>query len=212
MSCYAFKAHKRMKPQYVQSILDQYRIPPPLFHMNLRNRLLYRIPARISKRYSNSLAMSIIRIINQNYQTFDEFNSLSRFKFRYKQSEFKPYTRSPTTHMRLPIEHAKLLNRVRVGLLLNGHRFAHNFMNTPTPACPCGFRNQNEKHFLLECTHANNSRVDLLRTLEDANVKTHFDNLSKAKKVEFLLHGDINLTVHTNDIVIKATSKYIYEM
>ena len=211
MNCYAYRIYHGLKPPFLLQVFDKYRNQVPILHRNLRNRQLYSIPARISKRYENSSTISIIKLINQNNRTFNEHVSLPRFKVWYRNTEFQPYTRSPTTHIKMPIRHAKFLNRARVGLLLNSHRFAHNFLNTPNPSCPCGFRTQSEKHFLLDCTRNRNHRTNLLRALEDLDVKDYYDRLTKANKVNFLLYGNFNNTDFTNDLIIKATSKFIFE-
>ena len=98
---------------------------------------------------------------------------------------------------------------MRVGLLLKSHLFAHNFSNVPTPACPCGHRNQNEKHFFLDCTLLAANRAVLLREFESLNVDDKFSNLNKINKIKFLLYGNPNLTVYVNDKIIEATSQFI---
>jgi len=211
LNCYSFNVHKQNKPRYIKSIFQQYANPERRDMMVLRNRQLYNIPARTSKRYDRSSILVIAKIINQNYQKFNEARSLSSFKSHYKSEHSSICNILPTTHLKLPIMHAKLLNRLRVGLLLNGHRYAHNFQNTPTPACPCGARTQNEKHFFLDCTLLTAQRNVLFRTLEQLNLRHFFNNLTRVNKTKFLLYGNHENTIVLNDDVMNASAKFIFD-
>ena len=140
-----------------------------------------------------------------------ESPSIASNKRKFRNENFTISNRTPTTHLDLPIDHAIHLNRLRVGLLLNNHRFSHNFLDTPSPSCPCGARSQNEKHFLLECTLLQFHRNRLHRSLTDLNLIDHFNDLNKKNKINFLLYGAPDLTVVTNDSIISASSRFIFD-
>ena len=208
LNCYTFKAVKGLKPQYVLDILSDHKANnrPDI---NLRNRREYILPARISKRYKTSPALSLVANINSIFSEIQNHNSFQSFKRSQKSKLFPIKITTPTTHMKLPLKLAKLLNRMRVGLILKSHFFSHNFTNIQTPECPCGSRIQNEKHFFLDCTLLNNNRLDLLLDFESLNVDIYYRNLNKANKINFLLYGNPKFTVVTNDKIIKTTSEYI---
>ena len=209
--CYGYNVYRDAKPSYIKAIFTRYVRPARPNIMQLRNRKIYTIPARISKRLENSSTIQIVKAINNNYVKCLESTSLPSFKHKYRQDHKKISNILPTTHLRMPIFHAKYLNRLRVGLLLNSQRYAHNFLDTPTPGCSCGARTQNEKHFLLDCTLLNDQRNDLLQALEGLDLRQHFTNLNKSNKVIFLKYGDKKLTTFQNDHIMRISASFIFQ-
>ena len=152
----------------------------------------------MSSRFSKSPAIRVIETCNKLYNDpIIQCNSYSQFKCKLRPNLFPITNRTPTTHLKLGIKNETYLNRMRVGLLLKSHKFAHNFEDTPTPVCRCGYRNQNECHFFLDCTLLDNNRQTLLGSLTTLGVGETFSALSKIKKIDFLLYGLDCLTVKT---------------
>ena len=171
-----------------------------------RFRRRYLLPARISARYKSSPSLTLVSNINNILSEINDNNSFEKFKRNRKSKLYPIHNRTPTTQFNLPIKDAKFLNRMRVGLCLKTHQFAHNFDSVNDPKCQCGYRTQNENHFFLDCPMLNDNRTILLHALD---MDAHFANLSKSNKIKFLLYGDISLTSYNNEQILKATSKFI---
>ena len=177
--------------------------------MALRNRRKYLLPAHISKRFEGSPALNLVRNINNILLDITKFESFPSYKDSQKATLFKIKNSTPTTHLKFPVLNSKFLNRMRVGLILKAHLFSHNFTNVDSPACPCGHRSQDAKHFFLDCALLNNNRNHLLRLLGTLEVDILFNNLNKNEKVNFLLYGNPAISVINNDRIISSTSCYI---
>ena len=80
---------------------------------------------------------------------------------------------------------------------LNGHLYSMKIINSP--ACSCGFVNENEFHFLLVCPLYNRPRVTL------QNSMGHIAPLT----LRTLLHGDDNLDLTENKRIITETLRFI---
>lgn len=104
-----------------------------------------------------------------------------------------------------------VLNRIRVGLLTNLERFTHNFSDTPNPNCPCNFHSQNSKHVILDCTLLNNERETLFRSLDELETLEKFQALTMAKELDFLFYGHNELAAYTNEKVLLAFSKFLFD-
>ena len=192
---YCFKVYENSKPSYVTHALNRFLAPVRPFVRELRGRnQRYIMPARISKRLLGSPIPVIAKTINSLLPQFETAVSFASFKHQQKTKLFKINNRTPTTHLKLPLKNSKLLNRMRVGLILKSHKHAHNFRNTPTPRCPCGHRLQNEKHFFLDCALLTVQRQKLFGTMAQLEVLDQFNRLTKLQKWKFLLYGEDTLT------------------
>ena len=95
--------------------------------------------------------------------------------------------------------------RLRVGLShLNAHMF--QIQLTPSPACPCGYIQEDTAHYILRCPlytyHRSQLFIKMRRIIPD------FDNLSSKCKLSTLLFG-INLTIKQGIRVAYHLQSYI---
>ena len=211
LNCYSYKVEKGLKPSYIQDILVDLQNADNRQERNTRNRQKYMLPARISSRYKTSSSLSLVN--NNNINTINteifKYDTFASFKRNQRSKLYPIHNRTPTTHLNLPIDEAKFLNRMRVGLCLKSHQYAHNFASADDPKCQCGYRSQSENHFFLDCPMTANTRAYLLRAYGALGIDAHYASLTKTNKIKFLLYGNSTLTVNTNDKILKATSEFI---
>lgn len=205
---YMYKVMSNSKPSYITNIMEKYR-NPEVNNQNLRRARTFKYPPRTSYRFSNSPMISLLKLYDSFDNALKNSISLDLFKKRLHRNLFPVQNFSPTTLLALPRKNEIVINRIRVGLLLNSHRYYHNFNDTPSPACRCGNRNQDAKHILLHCTLLNHHRVTLFRSLASLGVIEHFNNLSAINKINFLLFGVKEFEIDTNKSIINSTSKFL---
>ena len=80
---------------------------------------------------------------------------------------------------------------------LNGHIYSMKIIDSP--ACLCGFINENEFHFLLVCPLYNRPRL----TLQNAMA------LIAPFTLRTLLYGDENLDIASNKRIVTETLRFI---
>ena len=100
-------------------------------------------------------------------------------------------------------------NRLRAGLLLNSHFYSHNFVTVTDPKCQCGARFQSTEHFLINCPLLLMEREVLLAGLSDLNCLHDFETYTTHRKADFLLNGDENLSIETNENLIEISAHFI---
>ena len=64
---------------------------------------------------------------------------------------------------------------------LNEHRFGHNFENCVNPLCSCSLEVEDTLHYLPNCHHFNQDRLDLMNSVKSilANFESLSDNIKK---------------------------------
>ena len=101
----------------------------------------------------------------------------------------------------------KFLTRLRLGFShLNEHRFRHNFQECINPLCSCSLETENTSHYLLQCHHFSQNRINLMNSVN--YVFENFDTLSDNIKTDVLLYGDPRLDGESNKIISDATISY----
>ena len=84
--------------------------------------------------------------------------------------------------------------QLRVGLSpLNAHRYA-TFNNVPSPACLCGFHNENTKHFVLFCPRYAELRDRMFKSME--LIAPDFNFFTPQRKIDALLFGKGITEIH----------------
>lgn len=207
-SLYVFKVLSGNKPSYLSEIFNERRIHDNP-DINVRARRSFRFPNKATSRFLRSPALNLMKIYNHIDITIKSSRSFSLFKRRLKEKHFSVQNSTPTTLLSLPKSEEIYLTRLRVGLLLNAERHAHNFLDTPSPGCACGHHTQNTKHFLLDCTLLNTQRQTLLQTLDELEIINQFNRCNRNKKIDILLHGINELSSHENYDIVRATSCFI---
>ena len=66
----------------------------------------------------------------------------------------------------------KLISRLRVGLSnLREHKFKHNFQDTLSSICSCGFYVKSTSHYILHCPMYNDEKHTLLSTIKNIDCR-----------------------------------------
>ena len=101
-------------------------------------------------------------------------------------------------------EGVKYLTRLRLRFShWNEHKFRHGFLDTLNPLCNCSLEVEDNEHFFLRCLNFENARRSLFIRISS------FKNLTSHLKVELLLFIDSKLSAIDNNLILKASSKYI---
>ena len=90
---------------------------------------------------------------------------------------------------------------------LNKHKFRHGFLDTLNPLCNCSLEVEDNEHFFLRCLNFENARRSLFTDISSIN--SIFKNLPSHLKVQLLLYGDSKLSAIDNNLISKASIKYI---
>ena len=102
----------------------------------------------------------------------------------------------------------KYLTRLRLCFShLNEHKFSHGFLDTLNPLCNCSLEVEDNEHFFLRCLNFENARRSLF--IDISSISSSFKNLPSHLKVELLLFGDSKLPAINNNLILKASIKYI---
>ena len=134
-------------------------------------------------------------------------NSESLVVFKSKLLSFiRPSTRSIFS-VNDP-EGVKYLTRLRLRFShLNEHKFRHGFLDTLNPLCNCSLEVEDNEHFFLHCLNFVNARRSLF--MDISSIRSSFKHLPSHLKVELFLFSDSNLPAIDNNLILKASIKYI---
>ena len=86
-------------------------------------------------------------------------------------------------------------------------KFRHGFLDTLNPLRNCNFEAEDSEHFFLRCLNFENARRSLFTDISSIN--SVFKNLPSHLKVQLLLYGDSKLSAIDNNLILKASIKYI---
>ena len=105
-------------------------------------------------------------------------------------------------------EGVKYLTRLRLRFShLNKRKFRHGFLDTLNPLCNCSLQVEDNEHFFLRCFSFENFRRYLF--IDMSSINSSFKKLPSHLKVELLLFGDSKLSSINNNLILKASIKYI---
>ena len=90
---------------------------------------------------------------------------------------------------------------------LNEHKFRHDFLDSWNPLCNCSLEVEQNEHFFLRCLNFEHARRSLF--IDISSINSSFKNLPSHLKVELLLYGDSKLSAIDNNLILKASIKYI---
>ena len=90
---------------------------------------------------------------------------------------------------------------------LNEHKFRHGFLDTLNPLRNCSLEVEDNKHFFLRCLNFQNARRSLF--IDISSITSSFKNLSSHLEGELFLFGDSKLPPIDNNLILKASIKYI---
>ena len=102
----------------------------------------------------------------------------------------------------------KITSRLRLHFShLNEHKFRHGFLDTLNPLCNCSLEVEDNEHFSLRCLNFENARRSLF--IDKSSISSSFKSLPSHLKVELLLFGESKLPAIDNNLIFKASIKYI---
>ena len=104
----------------------------------------------------------------------------------------------------------RYLFQLRVSLSpLKGHKYCHNFIDTPPGICHCNQRIEDTSHFLLSCPYYTFQRVTLINSIKAILLKVNLIHLEAQWKL--YLYGDPSISIADNKIILLSTIKNIKE-
>ena len=104
----------------------------------------------------------------------------------------------------------RYLFQLRVSLSpLKGHKYCHNFIDTPSGICHCNQGIEDTSHFLLSCPYYTVQRVTLINSIKAILLKVNLIHLEDQWKL--YLYGDPSISIADNKIILLSTIKYIKE-
>ena len=178
-------------PVYVKNMLTDTR--QDATGLRLRNANLLSIPPTKLSSFNRSYIPSTIR--QWNFLPEDMRNIESRSYFarqvwqRFGTPEPPPLnsygTKTGNTHH----------TRLRLGLTkLNAHQFQFQQQQIPSPACTCGYLEENTEHYILFCPLYDINRSHLFSAIK--TIVPNFDSLPAKTKIDVILFGK---TVNGNE-------------
>ena len=87
------------------------------------------------------------------------------------------------------------------------HKFRHGFLDTLNPLCNSSLQVEDKEHFFLHCLNFENAWGSLF--IDISSINSSFKNFQSHLKVELLLFGDSKLYAIDNNVILKASIKYI---
>ena len=126
--------------------------------------------------------------------TTKQWNDLPEASKQLSHSDFKKWIKHQYSTIKPPIFYSigsKILNifhtRLRTDMSqLNAHMY--KIQKSDTPACPCGFMQENTSHFILTCPKYTLIREELFQNVSQV-LQSNFLQKPKSIQLEILLHG-----------------------
>ena len=104
----------------------------------------------------------------------------------------------------------RYLFQLRVSLCpLKGHKYCHNFIDTPSGICHCNLGIEDTSHYLLSCPFYTVQRVTLVNIIKAILLKGNLIHLEDHSKL--YLYGDPSISNADNKLILLLTIKYITE-
>ena len=171
-------------PTYITNILTDTR--QDATGLRLRNANLLSIPSIHLTSFNRSYIPSTIRQWNLLPAAMRNTTSRSDFTRQVWQRHGTP--EPPLLHSHGTKTGNTHHTRMRIGLTtLNAHQFRIQHPGTSSPACICGYSQENTNHYILDCPLYNTSRSRLFSNV--TAVIPNFDNLPAKLKLDTLLFG-----------------------
>ena len=212
MIVYAFKVIHQINNISNLDIINTYKREVP--HPNLRTLQEYSIPPHYSSSFRNSTVPSLITLWNSLPRELKILQPLSRLKNQIKSfldNNASP-TYNPTTKSNNILRCYEIpLNRMRCDLYLNSQKFRHNFVNIQ-PVCTCGCNSDSVAHYFFKCPLNQFERDHLLQALDGSDELVNiYRSLTRCyDRVNFLLHGSLQLRSIDNAYLLHIVSEFIF--
>jgi ribonuclease P/MRP protein subunit RPP40 len=190
-----YKIVNGLTPSFLSDLL-----PPRVEHRtryNLRNDPNLTSFAARTELFKRSFFPSTTPLWNSLSPEIRNSENIRTFKKHLNQDVPQPKPWYNAGGRRLSLIHAQL----RMGCSnLSGH--LHNLHVLDTPACFCGYRNENCTHFLLHCPLFQNHRIERDNRLSNLDLAITFN-------IEILLYGTDDITVDQNIDIALIVQRYI---
>ena len=201
--CLFYKIYNDLTPSYLRA-----PIPAKKSISSLRVvKPLHDISCRTSK-FMNSFYPNSVRLWNDVGDVIRDSSNLNKFKSKLL-NVIRPNQKS--FFGILDPCGTKSLFQIRVGLSpLKSHKKAHNFQDTPSDMCNCGFEPEDSVHFFTKCILYNTYRVDLIDDLKHILRKIKPMPILPDELTIIYLYGNSQLSNTENKQILKASIKFIY--
>ena len=195
-----YSIHHQLSPKYLCDVIQSYQIQHIYQTRRATNPNFLDSPVPRKELYKKSFFLSAIKEWNTLSPAYTNSPSLSSFKRKLvERNKIVP----PFFNNNIPRHSQVVIGQLRIGFSdLNSHLFDKGCINSPQ--CPCGFINENTKHFLMTCPNHNVIRDTLLTNLANMNL-----NLPINPKL--LLYGGNQLPRNTNFTIQEHLSKFIID-
>ena len=180
---------------------------PPNHGYNLRssNNFNFVIPQAKTVSYFNSFLPSTIQLWNNLPLEIKCIESFSSFKNVLKKptvDKIKDVKIFNYGSRKENILHCQLRNE---SSNLNAHLY-HQYLSEIASCTKCGYPNENNYHFFLECPAYNNQRRILFESLQNV---IELESMSPGQILNTLLFGDRQLPYKINCSIFEAVQLYI---
>ena len=197
-----YKIVNNLTPDYLKAPLNV-----SANHYSLRNSQNFNLPICRINKYKNSFYPDALNLWNAMDPNVKNANSLSIFKSTFLKI-IRP-KKKPIFDILDP-DGTRLLFQLRVGLSpLKAHKYSHKFIDTPSDTCNCTLGAETTLHFFIDCPLHRTHRSTLLNSINPLLIMNDLEDISNNDLVQLLLYGHDSLTYFENQLVIKATIKFI---
>ena len=186
--CQVYKMVNDLTPNYLTSLIPATVANTSAYQ--LRDSENVRPLLTRTQLYYKSFLPSSIRNWNELPLNIRNSSSLTSFKRQLNKDNIKVPIYYSSGNRQLQIYHTRLRTNCSS---LNQHLHSKNII--ADPSCACGGV-ESTKHFLLQCPHFNQARIEMLNTLSTVCLNV-------------LLYGDNNLDTHYNKLIFETVQKYI---
>ena len=189
--CQVYKMVNDLTPNYLTSLIPATVANTSAYQ--LRDSENVRPLLTRTQLYYKSFLPSSIRNWNELPLNIRNSSSLTSFKRQLNKDNIKVPIYYSSGNRQLQIYHTRLRTNCSS---LNQHLYSKNII--ADPSCACGGV-ESTKHFLLQCPHFNQARIEMLNTLSTVCIPS----------LNVLLYGDNNLDTHYNKLIFETVQKYI---
>ena len=189
-------------PDYIRSMIPEERKQKA--GRILRNENHHTIPRYTKSCYQRSFIPTTCLHWNQLPNRIRACREIKKFKRNIKELYGTP---QPPHYFTLGTKVGNTMHtRIRLGMSkLHAHQYS--IQKATNPACDCGYRQENTKHFILHCPHYSLIRFTLFQQIS-THLNIDFHNLSDTTKLETLLYGH-NTTEHNAPQVSLAFQTFL---
>ena len=196
-----YKIQNNLTPQYMKD-----HLPPTISHSySTRSQYVLHEEKCNLDSYRGSFYPDSVRCWNRLGHLFRNSPDLKSFKTKLLVGYRPPPKSIFGIHDSLGV---RRLFQLRVGLSpLLAHKKNHRFLDTPSDKCATCNSSETLVHFFLYCTRFTDVRYTLLNSVHA--LYGGFELLQSKEKTNLLLYGDSSLNFATNNLLLKATLKFL---